>query len=150
MKAWQTIVRRTLSGCVNWADAADWRAGRLDASHASDESLRNMPAESTVPSQRSRTIAIRPSCTGYGRSRQRFTKELIAEALRPVDRRGGSHDADWRCPNCRHFSSIRQRACGTCREPGPLNGRLTRAALRERSIEHRIQSTLRKFGLSAE
>jgi hypothetical protein len=36
----------------------------------------------------------------------------------------GSHDSDWRCvnPDCRHFNSIKRRACSKCRMPGPTNG----------------------------
>jgi hypothetical protein len=93
-----------------------------------------------------------PSTVRYvwGLTGGRFTLEQIAEALRPVDRRGGSHDTDWRCPDCGHFSSIKYRACASCRRPGLQNGRSTRAALREREKEHGIAAYLAKFGLSAE
>lgn len=76
-----------------------------------------------------------------------FTLDEIEEALRPVNRHGGSHDHDWRCPSCRHFNSEKRRACAKCKSLAPANGRLTRAALHERGLEHRTQAVLRKFGL---
>jgi hypothetical protein len=76
-----------------------------------------------------------------------FTLDEIEEALRPVDRRGGSHDNDWRCPGCRHFNSEKRRACAKCKSLAPANGRRTRAALRAMEEEHRTQAVLRKFGL---
>lgn len=60
---------------------------------------------------------------------------------------GGSHDMDWRCPACRHFNNIQRRACAKCKEPGPMNGRITRAALRELEAEHRTRAILDKHGL---
>ena len=78
---------------------------------------------------------------------RQFTLEQIAEEMRPVDNRGGSHDTDWRCPECGHFSSIKQRDCTKCYSAGPSNGRLTRAALRARSAEHRNAAILARFGL---
>ena len=53
--------------------------------------------------------------------------------LKRESRAGGSHDTDWRCRKCHHFNSIKSRACSKCKTPGPVNGRLTRAALRERA-----------------
>ena len=67
---------------------------------------------------------------------RRFTLDEIAEAMRPVNRRGGSHDLDWRCPHCRRFNSIRRESCARCFR-APQNGRWTRAALRESAAEHR-------------
>jgi hypothetical protein len=67
--------------------------------------------------------------------------------LERESRAGGSHDTDWRCRECLHFNSIKSRACSKCRTPGPLNGRLTRAALRERQAEHRNRAILKKYGL---
>lgn len=60
------------------------------------------------------------------------------------NRSGGSHDTDWRCPECGHFSSIKNRACAKCRMPGPTNGRLTRKALREREKEHKAAAYLKR------
>jgi hypothetical protein len=79
---------------------------------------------------------------------RRFTLEQISEAMRPEDKRGGSHNTDWRCPHCGNFSSIKRWYCGVCHHIAPMNGRLTRAALRERSAEHRTQAILSKFGIS--
>src|SRR5262245_35736629 len=75
------------------------------------------------------------------------TDEQVAEALVPEERRGGSHDSDWRCPHCHHFSSSKRRACRECGRVAPRNGRLTRAALRTRAAEHLIDSILAKHGL---
>jgi hypothetical protein len=75
------------------------------------------------------------------------TDEEIAEALQPVDKRGGSHDTDWRCPRCRHFNSIKRRACAKCNSVAPANGRRTRAALRERVEEHKTAAILKEDGL---
>jgi hypothetical protein len=36
---------------------------------------------------------------------------------------------------------------GECLKVSPINGRVTRAALREREAEHRVQAILRKHGL---
>jgi hypothetical protein len=79
----------------------------------------------------------------------RYTLEECEEALRPTDRRGGSHKNDWRCmdPSCRHRNNIKSRACAKCKRPGPLNGRLTRDALDAKQKEHRTQGYLRKFDL---
>jgi hypothetical protein len=90
-----------------------------------------------------RTALVHEVWEGTGR---RFTLEQIAKAMRPVDRRGGSHDTDWRCPYCRHANSIKQRSCAKCFK-SPANGRMTRAARRERAAEHRTQAILRKHGL---
>jgi hypothetical protein len=76
-------------------------------------------------------------------TRGRFTREEIEQALRPVDKRGGSHDTDWRCPRCHHFNSTKRRACAKCSVPGPANGRLTRRALRAMQKEHQTQGYLR-------
>jgi hypothetical protein len=70
----------------------------------------------------------------------------VRPAKRP-NRSGGSHDTDWRCPCCRHFNSIKRRACAKCHSLGPANGRLTRAALRELAAEHRTAAILAKHGL---
>jgi len=64
-----------------------------------------------------------------------------------LNRSGGSLDTDWRCPTCHHFSNIKRRLCAICGGFAPRNGRLTRAALRERAAEHRTQAILRKHGL---
>ena len=71
-------------------------------------------------------------------------------AAEEPNRSGGSHDSDWRCvnPECRHFNSIKRRACAKCRTPGPWNGRMTRKRLRERAEEGRIAAILDKHGLS--
>jgi hypothetical protein len=100
-------------------------------------------ASATAPDRHSALVQYAWEATGG-----RFTLEQIAEALRPVDRRGGSHETDWRCQDCGHFSSIKHRACALCRRPG-LN-RSTRAALREREKEHGIAAYIARFGLSAE
>jgi hypothetical protein len=71
---------------------------------------------------------------------------LVAKPAKRPKLSGGSHDTDWRCPYCRHFNSIKRRLCAQCvRSPG--NGRLTRAALRERVAEHRVEAILSKRGL---
>jgi hypothetical protein len=75
------------------------------------------------------------------------TNEEIIEALQPIDARGGGHDDDWRCPSCHHFNSEKRRACAKCKAVAPMNGRLTRKALRERAEEHRTMAILRKHGL---
>jgi hypothetical protein len=70
-----------------------------------------------------------------------------AEVLKRPKRSGGSHDNDWRCSHCRHFNSEKRRACAKCKAVAPMNGRLTRKALRERAEEHRTMAILRKHGL---
>jgi hypothetical protein len=67
--------------------------------------------------------------------------------FRGPKRSGGSHEYDWRCPSCHHFNSEKRRACAKCKALAPMNGRLTRKALRERAEEHRIAAILRKHGL---
>ncbi|MGA2183827.1 MAG: hypothetical protein ABSH47_12420 [Bryobacteraceae bacterium] len=74
---------------------------------------------------------------------RQFTLDQIAEAMRPAHRRGGSHDTDWRCPECHCFNSIRSHRCRRCKRFAPANGRMTRAALRERAAEHRTTAILR-------
>ena len=64
-------------------------------------------------------------------------------AFQRENRSGGSHDTDWRCPRCHHFSSIKSRACAKCKAVSPRNGRLTRAELRERVAGHRFAAMLR-------
>jgi len=76
-----------------------------------------------------------------------MTKLLPEAVLKPESRAGGSRDTDWRCRECRHFNSLKSRACSKCRTVSPTNGRLTRAALRERQAEHRTKAILRKYGL---
>ena len=75
-----------------------------------------------------------------------FTDDEIAQELVPVDTRGGDHDTDWRCPQCRQFNSIETRQCSQCGKLAPKNGRLTRAELRERIAGHRYAAILRKCG----
>jgi hypothetical protein len=70
-----------------------------------------------------------------------------AEQERKPNCAGGSHDLDWRCPHCRHFNSIKRRACAKCKAVSPKNGRLTRAELRVRAEEHRTQAILAMHGL---
>jgi hypothetical protein len=83
---------------------------------------------------------------------RRFTFSQMLEAMRPVDRRGGSHDSDWRCPHpeCHHFNSEKRRMCAKCKALAPANGRLTRKALRERTAGYRTLAILKKHGLSDE
>jgi hypothetical protein len=76
-----------------------------------------------------------------------LTLDQVEEAMRPQKLAGGNHDTDWRCPKCRHFNSIDRRMCSQCSAWAPKNGRLTRAALRERAAEHRTAAILRKYGL---
>jgi hypothetical protein len=77
----------------------------------------------------------------------RLTLAECEELLRPEDRRGGSHNNDWRCPACYHFNSIKRRGCARCNKPGPFNGRLTRTALEAKKKQHQKQGYLRKFDL---
>jgi hypothetical protein len=74
------------------------------------------------------------------------TEAPPAEPVERPNRSGGSHDTDWRCPYCRHCNSIKRRSCAKCGKT-PANGRLTRAALREREVQHRFQAMLKKHGL---
>jgi hypothetical protein len=76
-----------------------------------------------------------------------FTLDQIAAAMRPVDQSAGDHSTDWRCPKCDHFNTIKRFHCRECGSIAPKNGRLTRAALRERQAEHRTDAILRKHGL---
>ena len=69
-------------------------------------------------------------------------KLLKAGFYKEPNRSGGSHDSDWKRPNCGHFSSIKNRACAKCRMPGPGNGRWTRKRLREGEEEGRIRAIL--------
>jgi hypothetical protein len=66
--------------------------------------------------------------------------------MRPVDRRGGSDDTDWRCPECHRFNSTYSRQCRKCKAIAPWNGRVTRKALREKAAEHAITAILAKHG----
>lgn len=78
----------------------------------------------------------------------RYTLEECEEALKPTDRRGGSHDTDWRCPDCHRFNSIRSRQCRKCKRMLPDNHRvITRDALDAKQKEHRTLGYLRKFDL---
>ena len=72
---------------------------------------------------------------------------VLPDELKEPNRSGGDQDSDWRCVNCRHFNSIERRACAKCRMPGPMNGRMTRAALRAKRAEYRTKAILRKHGL---
>jgi hypothetical protein len=63
------------------------------------------------------------------------------------NRSGGSHDSDWRCPQCHGFNSIKSRMCSHCGAFSPTNGRLTKAALRARAAEHRTTAILHNHGL---
>ena len=75
------------------------------------------------------------------------TAEFI-EGLRPLDRRGGSHNDDWRCPKCHHFTTSQTRLCARCGYSAPPGGRpMTRKALRELAAEHRTRAILAKHGL---
>ena len=78
-----------------------------------------------------------------------FTLQQCEEALKPPDRRGGSHKNDWRCtdPSCRHRNNIKSFACAKCKRPAPLNGRLTRAALEKKMKDHQTLGYLRQKGL---
>jgi hypothetical protein len=58
---------------------------------------------------------------------------------------GGSHETDWRCPECHHFNSEKRRACATCNNVAPLNGRLNRKRLREMEKEHRYAALLKEL-----
>lgn len=76
------------------------------------------------------------------------TDQQIADALEPLDARGGGHDDDWRCPKCHHFTSAQRCIRARCRNLAPPDGRLvTRKALRERAEEHRYAAILRKHEL---
>jgi hypothetical protein len=70
----------------------------------------------------------------------------IWKALERVDKRGGSHDSDWRCPHCHAFNSIKSRACSKCLAFAPRNGRLTRAAITEHIAQSNADHKL-KHGL---
>jgi len=76
-----------------------------------------------------------------------ITEILPESILKRESRAGGSHDTDWRCPKCHHFNSIKSRGCSKCQTVSPTNGRLTRAALRERQAEYRNQAILARYGL---
>jgi len=78
-----------------------------------------------------------------------FTWEQIAEAMRAGWMRGGLHETDWRCSQCRHFNSEKRQSCAKCAY-APGNGRLTRAAIRARRAERATQAYLRKFRLTAD
>jgi hypothetical protein len=71
-----------------------------------------------------------------------------AEPVKRPNRSGGSHDTDWRCPYCRRFNSFKRRSCANAKcGKSPPNGRLTRAALREREAWHKNEAMLKKHGL---
>jgi len=76
-----------------------------------------------------------------------FAPTINARLCERPSRSGGSHATDWRCPSCHRFNSIKCRACAKCKAVSPANGRLTRAALHEREVEHRNAATLRRHGL---
>jgi hypothetical protein len=69
-----------------------------------------------------------------------------AELLTRPNLSGGSHNNDWPCPYCSHVNSIKRQACARCGKT-PANGRLTRAALREKAAEHATAGTLAKYGI---
>ena len=73
--------------------------------------------------------------------------EVPVELAKRPNLSGGSHDNDWLCPGCHHRNSLKRRMCAECGTPAPLNGRITRKALRERAAEHRIKATLRRHSL---
>src|SRR5712691_13170585 len=57
--------------------------------------------------------------SGETRRKNRVAKLLgippvPAELLARPNLSGGSHDNDWRCPNCHHFNSEKRRACVEC------------------------------------
>jgi len=97
-----------------------------------------------------RTIApLGGVASGVTRHKQKVARILgmepvPAEVPKSPNRSGGSHDFDWRCPECGHFSSIKNRACAKCRMPGAGNGRWTRKRLREGEAEGRIRTILDK------
>ena len=78
-----------------------------------------------------------------------FTLQQCEEALKPPDRRGGSHKNDWRCtnPTCRHRNNVKSFGCAKCKRPASLNGRLTRDGLEAKQKEHRTLGYLKKFDL---
>lgn len=80
-------------------------------------------------------------------TRRQFALDEIAEAMRPVVHRGGSHETDWRCPECHRFNSTHSRQCGKCKRLAPENGRLTRKALRAKKKQHAIAAILAKHGV---
>jgi hypothetical protein len=83
------------------------------------------------------------ACDVWETTGRRFSLEQILEEMRPVDYRGGSHGTDWRCPKCRRFNTFKRGSCAVC-SVVPMNGRLTRAELRECAEEHRLMAILRK------
>jgi hypothetical protein len=76
----------------------------------------------------------------------RFSLDEIAWSMRPVDRRGGPHDSDWRCPRCHKCNCAKSFMCGECGSLAPANGRITRTRLDTRALEHRIAAILAKHG----
>ena len=84
-----------------------------------------------------------PETAKDGYTGGRFTLEQIAEAMRAGWRRGGSHETDWRCPQCHHFNSEKRGSCAKCASV-PGNRRPTRAALRAQTAENATQAYLRK------
>jgi hypothetical protein len=83
----------------------------------------------------------------FAKTGGKVTLDQVEEAMRPQNLAGGDHAQDWRCPKCHHFNNIDRRMCSQCSAWAPKNGRLTRAALRERAAEHRTAAILRKYGL---
>ncbi len=71
------------------------------------------------------------------------TDEEIAESMRPLDFSSGAHGTDWKCPECGHFTSNKRHSCAKCGQ-FPKRERLTRAELKSREAEHRIQAILAK------
>ena len=115
------------------------RAGRLTAEYAHREWGIGLPV---IPDDGYSAAAHElRGIIGLG-----HTLEECEEALRPADRRGGSHKNDWRCTDstCRHRNSIKSRACAKCKRPAPLNGRPTRDSLEAKQKEHRIREILKK------
>ena len=59
--------------------------------------------------------------------------EIIAraeEARKRPSYAGGTHDTDWRCPECGHFTSMNGPACSKCGAVTSQRERETRASLR--------------------
>lgn len=79
--------------------------------------------------------------------RDRLTLADFEEgAVRLPDLSGGSHDTDWRCPNCRQFQSAKRWICRHCGHVARKR-RTTRKRLRELEAEHRTGGILRMHGL---
>ena len=115
------------------------RAEKIIEEHASGKRGFETPetAKDGFPSMVSYVSAV----TG-----ERFTLGQIAQGMRAVGRRGGSHETDWRCPQCHHFNSEKRASCAECASV-PGNGRISRAQWRACVEQHRFAAILRKHGL---